>query len=375
MFKMEVFDSDFVTYGQINDFSSASYTKKFNSIGSFELWCPKTKENIDLIKRDRIIWFEDNIAGIIQYMQKEGSQITVKGNLTAGILKTRCIYPTIFVQNVNAAEAASIFAYKSCFYNDKIGNNLNYWRRIYNFKLKEQDYSEFGGEKFDTQATGVMLDAKLEDLAQANNFGFDVGFDPKNKFFIFEILKSTNRTIGQKDNPPVELSSDLSNILSSSYTLNSSDYFNVFISAGQGEGDLRKWVLYDAEGKQTYGFGRKEYFVDAKDISNQNEDGSTMSDQEYEQLLMNRAIEKSSEHSLSESYDAEVSQDVGPFIFGKDYFLGDVVSIIDKEIGVTLDAQISEYTKTLSKTGESISIVYGYGKPFLINSLKRKGVI
>lgn len=375
MFKMEIFDDSFNSYGQINKFSTATYTKKFNSIGSFQIYCPITEENIGLLSKNRIVWFEDNIGGIIQYIDKDSGQMTIKGNLVSGLLKTRCIYPTIFIKNMNAAEAAATFVYKLFVYGEEGGNNLNHFRMITNFEVRKQDYSAFGLDKFDTQATGVMLDSKIEDLGQANNFGFDIGIDPRNRKFVFEILKSTDRSINQAINMPVILSSELQDILSSSYTYNESDYSNAIFAAGQGEGESRKWVVYDVEGKKTWGFDRKEYFVDARDISDQNEDGTTMPITEYNQLLMNRAIEKSSDLSINESYNAEISDSPSVFTFGKDYFLGDKITVEDKNIGVQVDAQISEYTRTFGKSGTSTSIVYGYNKPFLLDSLRRKGVI
>lgn len=376
MLKLEIFDKNFEFYGQVNKFSSVSFTQKFDSVGTFDLWCPINNENSLLIQRDRFILIEEDVSGIISFISKEEKKMHVKGYLTVGLLKRRCIFPTIIESNVNPAKAAADFVYKLFVNSRYAGNNLHLLRFVSNFEVKEQDYSAFGSEKITTQATGTMLDAKLEDLAQAYNFGFDILADAKSKKFIFQILKSEDRSIDQKKNPPVVLSSDFSSILTSSYLVNASSYANDIFCAGQdNQQNEREWVFLSVDGKSYSGFDRIESFVDARDISIEDDQGIFMDSDAYGKLLLDRAKERSVENELSETYNASILLDASPFAYKKDFQLGDKITIEDKILNVKVNAKITEVTKEFSSSGINVNFTFGYEKPLLMNSLRRKGVI
>ena len=56
----------------------------------------------------------------------------------------------------------------------------------------------------------------------------------------------------------------------------------------------------------------------------------------------------------------------------KDWFLGDIVTIQSKEMGVTVDAQITEITETYADGLYSLEATFNEGQPNLIQLIKQE---
>ena len=56
MIKLEVFTFSFERLGMVEKYDSLQYVQQFQDQGSFQLVCPKTKENVELLQSNRFIW-------------------------------------------------------------------------------------------------------------------------------------------------------------------------------------------------------------------------------------------------------------------------------------------------------------------------------
>lgn len=386
MFILEVYDINFHRLGIINDYSYAQYINNAYSVGSFNLKCDASAENIDLIKKDRILWLEGNVAGLIQYIYKESEESTtveVKGNLIGIILNWRYIYPVISLSDKPINKVMEKYVSESCI------NNSDSKR---NFSFLELAESDFELEKISKDVTGDTVEEALEDVISTDGFdkmaSFFVGFYPRKKKFIFEIKRGKDRTKGNiEGNKTVLFSQDLKNIIKSEYTLNTEDFRNIALVAGESpDGDdaetNRKTliVLSDEDSEEPSGFDRRELYVDARDLQSESTDDegntTTISDSEYNAKLKTRGLEKLGDCLEVESYEGEIRNDSETvFHYNQDYFLGDKVDIIDTDLKLRIQAIVTGVTITQENGEYTVNPSFGFTQPTLYEKLKKKGVI
>ncbi len=78
-----------------------------------------------------------------------------------------------------------------------------------------------------------------------------------------------------------------------------------------------------------------------------------MTEEQYEQNLQERGLEKLKQASVTDNFEATVFADTNnSFQYGRDYTLGDYVSVIDRQLNIRIDAQIRGVTRSLTETGE-----------------------
>ncbi len=120
------------------------------------------------------------------------------------------------------------------------------------------------------------------------------------------------------------------------------------------------------------GFSRRELWVDARDIQSEKEDGEVMSAEEYFTTLATRGAEKLAENKLVQSFNATVLTHNPTYKLGVDFFLGDTITVTDERLGVSVDAVVQGVERSVSRDGESMSLILGYAQPTLYERLQRK---
>jgi hypothetical protein len=372
MIKLEVWDNEFNRYGVLNSFSMIQYNNMFSDVGAFELVCPLSEDNINLLfgSKDRILWIEDEVAGIIQFNERvagsDNDNISVKGSLLPVMLNWRYIYPQY-----------SKKGYPDDIVRELVTQNLvsSGVRAIPRFSVQADTPHTL--EQTVYQQTGSYVGMECTSIAQSHNFGFCVEFRPKTEQFVFRTLYGKDRTLkNTSGNKSVVFSRQFNNILESSYLNNREDYRNTAIIAGEGEGAQR--VVSTIESPDVIGFSRRELFVDARDIQSIPDDieGLSMTPEEYQIALQQRGAEKLQSHIEIESFESVVRNDnSSQFLYGRDYFLGDKVTVVDTLLNISTSAVVTEVTVTLDEKGYSVEPTFGYSQPTLMQKLRKKGVL
>lgn len=360
--RMEIINHKFERLGVINKFDMIQYNPKYSGIGSFELSCALNEENKSLIVEDNILWIEDEYAGVIQYIDKSSdNEIKAKGKLLSVVLNWRTVIKTYEANKLTTGIFEELV-------------RLNFMaddeRKIEGFTFIN-NVTDNTAIRY--QVTGKSLSDIFQPLSETYDIGYEVYLNMEEKAFEFTLFRGKDLTIGNKDgNKPVIFGTDFNNILKSEYVSDNNNYRNVAYVAGEGEGENR--VVVEVKQTESAGFFRREIVVDARDIQKANSI-SRMTDEEYNELLQQRGKEKLSEFRKAESYDAELMSDARTgFVYGKDYFLGDTVSVVDKNLGVILSAKITEVTVTFAEDGYTVEPTFGFGLPTLYDKLK-KGVL
>ena len=365
-------NNSFEPLGEINQYTSLIWPDKFNGFTTFELCAPITEENKALIKKDNVLWCGGDNAAIIEIINSdkndEGEKVyKVKGRTLEMILTTRIIWGTYDCYNKHTSTAMYEIVDRQCV-------NPSQAKRKIPFLECAQD--ELLGKQITFQKTGGEVYDSLQRLASEADLGFNVLFRPREKKLIFKVLAGVDRSImptAEGGSNPVIFSTDLEDILSSSYYTNSQDVKSVALVMGEGDGVSRKKVT--AGDDSSSGFLRRETYVDARDLQSQvlNEDGSTtnLSDAEYNAALVNRGDGKLAECTVTETFEAQMRVTGGQYVYGIDYNKGDKVLIQDHDLGVQVAGKITEVIENYGNEYELV-LVFGYSYPTLIQKLKRQ---
>lgn len=88
----------------------------------------------------------------------------------------------------------------------------------------------------------------------------------------------------------------------------------------------------------------------------------TLTNKELESLMEQRGLESLSEHLKFVSFDGTIITSGMSYTYGKDFFIGDYVTVQDKRLGISVDIQIISVTKTISDGVEYLDIGFGYDR-------------
>ena len=366
----EVNDTTFDSIGEVNRYESLIWPDKFNGFGTFELWAPITDENSQYFKKGNILWCGGDNAAVVEIVKSEIDEngtktYNVKGRTLEMLLTTRIIWGTYNAVNKDASTAMYEIVNQNCV------NPSNANRKIPYLKLAED--LKFGG-KITYQKTGGEVYDSLSTIASTYDLGFSVLFKPKTKELVFEVVEGVDRTVEQSTNDPVEFSTELEDLLSSSYYTNDQDVKNVAFVQGEGSGSSRKSVISgEADSK---GFGRRELYVDARDLQStsvdENGEEQSLSPAEYTQVLTQRGDDKLSECKTTETFEAQIRVfgDV-QYEFGVDYKKGDKVTVRDNQLNVVVSARITEVQEEFDDE-YALVLTFGYSYPTIMQKVKQQ---
>ena len=197
------------------------------------------------------------------------------------------------------------------------------------------------------------LGDELESISRLTGLGWHIYPALNSRSWIFDVYNGRDFSVNQNINPPVIFSPEFENISSQEFTDSLMDYGNYAIVAGQGEGVDREIVML---GSDANGLDRHVIFVDARDIENAAD-------------LPGRGETKLAEHQRIISFQSEVLTS-GPFQYGVDWGVGDIVTVQNKGWNLTMDARITEVAEVYEASGFKLNVTFGNSLPTLSQKLK-----
>lgn len=309
--EIRILDKNFIAITIVENYSSFIWTDRYDECGDFEL-CGSIKENwisaitignyVQITESDKLMIIE---SFEITTDMEAGNNIRVTGRSLESILGRRIVWKQTIV-------SGSIQTIIKKIIDDAIINPEIPERRIPNFVFKESDDELINTTLGEIQYTGDTVLDLCVDLCMRLGVGFKITLND-NYEFVFELFRGFDRS----DN--IIFSTEYNNLISSDYINDYTDYYNVTLVAGEGEGSARKTVsIGDASGLE-----RIELFTDARDLSST---GTTAAN--YLNQLIERGKNKLAEKYITEGFNGEVE----PFVmykYGVDYYIGDFVKIED----------------------------------------------
>lgn len=359
---LEVYSSSLELLGVLDNFNVLKWHRKYYKSGVFELTCSLTPNNLELLKKENIIYKSDGEAGIIYYrnikLSRDGEEVLyIKGNFLTGILDRRINWKQLLFNGKSEVLMRNMV-------NDNCINPSNYSRKIPFLKLGQlKGYIE----KIDYQNSYGNLINELENIANTNELGYRVNLNYETLELEFEVYKGIDRTDNQSVNSKAIFSRQYENVLEQDYIESIYDYKNTALVAGEGEGSQRILVAINDSIK---GLERYELFVDARDLQKEIND-VILTDVEYKNTLTQRGKEKLAEYKDVRAFDSVINVNQENLVYKKDYDLGDIVTVFDESWNITIDTRITEIQEIYQNNNLDINIIFGNDVPSVYNKIKR----
>lgn len=354
MKSIRIFDKNINLLAEIDNYESLEITRKFNKIGEFELRISSNRLHTEkLVKNNLILFHKDfNKVGIILHREfgySQGKESTdlliVKGCLLNGLVGRRIVIPNIndSFMSFNGSQEQII----KSFVEMNLIKVSDPSRKINNLKIMPNLNR---GTKDSWRCSYKLLSDLLNEICEYSGLGWNITLDVRNKKFLFDVIESRDLTINQKERQPVIFRSDFNNIITRQYIESIINNKNVVYS-GTKE-DAEKLVLSTGE---VSGFERIETFIDCN------------SDDPDE-------LKKAASIKLKELEELKTFViDVRPnstFIYEENYDLGDIVTIQDRKLKVTMDSKIVEVKESHTPKTTSIKLTFGKSIPDLLTKIK-----
>ena len=391
-----VFNKYFERIDVLRKYTFMQYVDKFNGVGEFKINAILCDENLYFFDKNEVFFvaFNKMAMGRIDKVVKDSDSefertIEITGRMIKYKLQTSIVYKQQIYSGRTAEVVKQLVQNNMC-----VGSTGS--KRYINFEFHMQsDRLDEMTQVINGQWTGGSVYDAVQPLLQQDNMGFEIIPVITERIEIgaqapftnilqwnFNILLGEDRTRSNvKGNKPVVFSHSLSNLTRSTYEKNMKDYCNVAYVAGEGEGNDRTWIEVYQDGIKgtdyewnAVGWLRDELFVDARDLQ-KTADNKTYTDTEYKEMLTQRGNENLKDHIVFVSYDSTVINEDEKYKYGVDFKNGDFVTVVDNELGLTADVQITEVTKSREGSKEILDITFGYRSIQMNERLRRKGVI
>ena len=324
------------------------------------------------------ILFDEGVVGIIKGVKEvetSDNEINIYGYLSNHILEFRSFLLTSNYYDTVPEILLSMF--------DELFVNPTDVRRRIGFLTVSEDIPTIPG-KVRYQSTGKTFLETGRNLFETNGLSFGLYPHIENyneqieqyanlSDFEFYIKKPADRTIGNTEgNIPIVFSFDLNNLSQLTYEEDAQTFASVAIVASEGVGEERKTVEVHNTEEEYTGYERIELYVDARDLQTTDEQGQQeLTDEELEEVMIERGKEKLKEHERFITFDASILQ--GKYKYGVDYFKGDYVSVVSKIKNKIFDAPITSVRKTYSNGVEHFDVTLGVDR-MKIRQLKEREI-
>lgn len=390
-----IFNENLRRVGLLRQYEMAQWSNKFRDIGTFSINARYVDENLFLLDKTKtyyvLLYMSNdktksdnwntlhNVFGKIEKVSKENeedadypSTIKIEGRLMPFLFSKRVIAGTFDYKNMELIAYVTDLITR-CFEKNTeryVDMNISYQKdnKVYEDTLITKQITggqlwEEMSDYFEQYKLGIVIAPKINKTFELSSV-YGEHLSGLSNVAGFEVLIKTgvDRTRGNGLNTVI-FSKSLSNIKRASYSYDSESDMNVAYIAGEGEGAERKWyeIQKDSENKRN-AWNREELWIDARDIQSEGEDDTTLTDEEYNKLIEQRAYEKFQENSVMDEYSATVNEHNQRYVYMRDYDLGDWVTIQDRDLSIEIDAQIVEVTTTLQNNEIINDITFEYGK-------------
>lgn len=325
-----VLNQNFELQGVIDEFVSVIWRPSYSDVGDFEVYLGASDKAIALLKENNYIVRSSDISvenGVTTYEKvmiiknlqlitdvENGDFYCVTGRELKYLLHQRIVW-----KQTNLTGTAENAIRRLV--NENAINPTDSNRIIPKLAL---GVSAGLTDAIEKQLTGDYLDKAISEICTTYNYGWDIFIT--NNTLVMVVYAGTDRSYEQTDRPYVVFSDDFENLYNTDYQLNSEEYANTTLIGGEGEGSER---IYTTVNNANAGLDRYETFTDARDVSRNKDSEDEIDLNTYYKLLAERGRENLATLAYTEGFSGEVLSDVA-FKYGVDFFIGDVVTVINK---------------------------------------------
>lgn len=370
---IRIMTRNFELIGEVDNYTSLQITRSWHGIGVMEVRVNRYLKDAGELTVGRIIFPHNklNKAHVILHREieldidgKASENWIIRAlSLKAWLGMRITIPPTDASQDAITADAESVMHH---YVNNAVINPADIGDKLEGVALSS---NLLRGPTVSWQSRFKNVAEELSEISMFSGLGWNIDVDASDKQFVFKALEGRNLTVNQNTLPPAIFSPEFNTLGQLSYTESYLNYRNYAIVAGQGEGAERRTVTV---GNAT-GYDRFVVFVDARDIADETEgDNPTpRPPAEIDADLTARGQQKLAEYE-QEVYLEGQALSKSQLEYERDYDLGDIVTLQNKDWGVTLDTRITEIKEVYEVGGRKIDVTFGNSRPTLISKIKQE---
>ncbi len=338
--------------------SRISMTESFYGPGAFEIELPFGTLYADQLKKYNLVFIGQYFWGIIRSVSisalKDAETITVSGLDLNGLLSSRPTVPPQFTDVVGAlgydpAVGSSETVMKQ-FVAHNVIESLQPMRNITGFVIAPDLGRGIPDDKYMTRFE--FLSEVLQKIGENARLGWKITPDLDAHSFIFDVLEGVDRTYGQHVNPRIVFSPGRGTVEAQDYINSDAAMRNVFYTTRSGAefADEALTVMYTREGEdEPEGIYRWEQHLT---VSAETPEAG----EEYNELRRQALIEAEN-YRTDESFTCRTLDT--RHRYGRDYFLGDFVTVQNLEWGISSDMQITGAAHEIDSSGVKLTLTFG----------------
>ena len=369
---VEIRDAETELIGIIDTAKSVIWRSVYYGVGDFEVYVQATQNTRELLSVGNYVTRPDNNEiGIIEKVEIksdkfDGLMITASGRFAKSILDRRLIYnlsgtsntATILRGNVEAqvrkiVEENAI----SCAFDSRRNIPLLELGALANIPLIIVDESGNAAQK--QVSYGNLLEYS-DAVLQEYELSARVTLDAERKKLQYSVFSGEDRSEeNESGNAPVIFSEGYDNLKDSAYIIDKTSCKNAALVGGEGEGTARFYSL--SAGSET-GLARREVWVDASSTQKKYKDAGgaeqTYPYDVYRGFLIERGRQSLSALKPVEAFGGSLDVTSGNFVFNRDFFLGDVVTVESERIGVYKRVRIISVAEVQDENGYTVAVEY-----------------
>ena len=364
--EIRIFDKDFNWLAVCKLAESVQFERDLYGAGRFEIHIhPDQKGAAELARRGNIIVIngDPHKSGIIRDFYIEGNRqaekFVIYGETGNGLLGQRIVVPPTTAQVPGSLGWDRVSGDAETVLKHYVGRNLSapfdVKRRINNLVVAANLNR---GVSFPWQARYTPLIDELQSIGLYAEMGFEIYADFANRRWMFDVIHGADRTRAQDILSPVSFNMEYQNVDSYKYTESYANFRNTGYAGGGGTDESRLIYILGAGSEDV---DRWETFLDCGNAANITE-------------LMYYGNQRLAAYTEAKTVDVNTLPRV--FTFGKDYFLGDLVTVYINRIGLSLDTRITGAREIWERqSGYKTEIRFGEKVPNLFTILKKREVI
>ena len=367
--ELYIYNTDLTPLGVIDEISSFVWTRRYWSVGEFQLLVPFTPVNGKLLQKGNLLVRRGDMeAAQIQYIHisknTEGmDEIEVQGSFLAGWMDKR-----ILLNQVIKTDTIQNLIYQIV--TDNLTAPADAGRKFPLLSTPEEPEDTGTPEVDYVSEPFISALIAVEALAKAAQVGFVIETDIKQQMHTFRVYKGRDLTANQTVSRPCIFSTDFDNILEQEYENSTENLKTVcYVGGEEKEGETRQFVTVG----ESEGLDRTEIFINATDISRtyeENEIEVTIPLEQYRQLLFERGMKEMEQYAETLNFSSKINPR-GNLTYRKDFDLGDRVTCINKRWGIRIDVRITEISETYQQGETNIEVTFGESLPTLFDKINK----
>ena len=358
-----VIEPDFTLVAVIAEYTNFQLKRKLYEIGDIELHVPLDVFGAEELKPGRIVFITPDKPGILTKIEisesKKGVELVAYGMQLKGIVARRVTVP-------DTVDEQMLFGYDRFPMPDEPEVSAEDIFKHYakkhmvapideNRKIPKLSIAPSQGRGVLTRWSSRFesLEAVYKSLGEYTEMGYDIFLDLEQERMIFDVITGVNHGAGSSS--PVIFSTTYHNMATTKYSIDTKSFVNAAYAGGAGEAEAR--LIQTIFRENATGLERRESWLDCGNIE-------LVEDLIYE---ANHKLEKS---VLTETLTGTITP-TGPFVYGEDYELGDIVTVQSKAIGLEKDAQITEISESYEKGERKVSVTFGKRQQNILDEIRK----